>query len=640
MSRFKNKWLSIIGEGVFFIAGLFCYWMIITGSHSRQIRLFFTSVVNERTLLLAGIILFLLVTYQIPGWLGRSVRWVGWISLFGVFFVGYWIIKRTAFFQIYGLLPYVDASEYYFNAQRLLLNFPAQGTTIGRPLFTTFFAGILWLCKNDLQTSLIILVALVAFAIYLLQETTLVHFGMLPAAFVASFSFMFYRNYLGGISSESLGLILGCLGCCLLFEAIKKESARYYLGGFFILTLALVTRAGPFFVLAFIFVAFVLYFQGKTQRIQYLVASIAGGGLAFLLNSVILKIVSFGHSYLFPNYLYSLYGMAAGGQGWGYIKDVRPDLMALAEPFRTQQIYAATMELIKASPFVFLWNLLKQYWYFVLYGNTSIYSYLYTNIDWFNLVLMGILYVLFVLTIILLVRNRKSLKSLVVLGVVVGILLSIPFVPPQDESNMRAFAVVVPLMALIPAISLQWLVEKGAGWVGEKFPLLNQGIRPAVESKLVQWAPIAYLIPVLLLAFSPALFLRGASSLYQLSTPTCPAGEIPFVWQNIPGNGVSIQEKTTAGGVNEINTTQLDHLMHDIYMSNEMPLFQSFHAGMTVSEQVNYLDGTSAWVLLPTDQNSHQAGLYQGCGKWNQDIKQYLFEFIQISTAEAISPNK
>lgn len=639
MKKQQSKWIGLALEALFFIAGLGCYIWIVTGSHSINTREFLSWLVNEKAVILFGLILFYLVTYQLPGWIGRSIRWIGLISLFGAFLKGYWIIKRTAFFQVFGLLPYVDATEYFSNAQRLLMGFAAQGTTIGRPLFTSFFTGILWSSDYNLQITLLIMVAVVGLSLHLLQESTLRHFGMLPAAILSTFTFMFYRNYLGGISSEALGLIFGCLGWVALFECFREVKIRYLVTALFLLTLALVTRAGPFLVLPFILLAFLLIYISKKDRITHTISAgiaVIGG---FLANSSVLKILSHNQSYLFPNYLYSLYGIAAGGKGWGYIKGARPDLMVMQEPERTNQIYAATLDLIKSQPMVFIWNMLKQYWYFVLYGNTSLFSYLYTNFDWFNLSLMVVLYSLSILTVILQIRDRKNLKSLVILGVTLGIILSVPFVPPQDESNMRAFAVTVPIMALIPAISLRWLCNELSARLKVK-SIVDKIFHTTSPdpSHFLRGLGIATIVLVLAASISPAIFLNGIDRMQSIhQPPTCEQNETPIVWQNIPANNIWIAKEVNPGSVNEITTLQLQKLLHNIYMSDKMPLFQNLHARIQLTETVNYLNGTSSWLMVPGKIPLDEQGMYSGCGVFNKSTDIYLFDYIEITRAQKFS---
>lgn len=636
MKTNNKKNISNVLEIVFFLIGIGVYSVILTSQVTRSQRELFSSIVQENSLLLLTIILFYLIAHQLPGWIGRSTRWIGLISLFGVFLKGYWIIKRSAYFQVYGFLPNVDATEYYENALRLLMNFPAQGTTIGRPFFSSFFSGLLWISQLDLHITLMILVAFVGISVFLLGESIRVHFGVIPSAMVVGFTFMFYANYLGAISSESLGLIFGCIGWVFLFETIKKPAKKYLWVSLFFLTTALVTRAGAFFVLPFIILAFLIIYKTKQEIIQYVIGSGIVVGIAFFVNSIILKIVSGNSSYLFPNSLYSIYGMAAGGRGWGYIKDARPDLMALAEPVRTQQIYQATIELIRNNPFVLLFNLLKQYYYFVMYSNTSVFSYLFTTIDWYNILLMVILYSACIISIVILIRKRYELKYLILLAVIIGILLSIPFVPPQDESDMRAFAVTVPIMALIPSLSINWLAMK-VGLGLSKVMKIETPYKPVnKENKNLVLYNSLFGITIFSLTLIPTIFLRGNIAIKGISQVNCPDGSIPVIWNYLKSNSVNIINNDYPEGLNSIRERRMEGFMHDIFTAPKISMFQSLAVGLTLSEQVNYLEGQSGWLLAPTELLNSGDGIYTGCADYYLDSGQYLFNYYKVTSAQRI----
>ncbi len=413
-------------QGLFYFLGLAGYIYLTLSDVTKFQRENFSEIVLENSLILAGIIVFYLLTHFLPGRIASPLRWTGLLGISGVFLKGYWIIKRSAYFQVYGILPNVDAAEYYHNAIRLLTGFPAQGTTISRPFFPAFLSSILWSAKLDIHLALIILVALVIFALFLFGEFVRNRFGILPAAMTVGMTFMFYSNYLGAFSSESLGLIFGCLAWVFFFESAVNPAKRYFILGMVFLILGMFTRAGALLILPTMVIAFLLFYQKKSDRIWYWASSLVVFVVIYLVNSNILDILSANSSYLFPNSLYSFYGMAAGGHGWGYFKIARPDIWAMEEPIRTQMLFQATLELIKANPLVLITNMLKQFYFFVLLGNTSVFSYLFTTIRGYNIALLVVLYSASCWTIVRLVRSRAKLSSLILLAILAGILFFDP----------------------------------------------------------------------------------------------------------------------------------------------------------------------------------------------------------------------
>ncbi len=218
-----------------FLAGCLLFFLTLFNQLPLVYRNFIKFFVKENSIVLICIFCFLALTYLISGWPGRTIRWLGLIWLFGIFLRGYWLINRTAFYQLYGILPWVDATEYYANAQRVILGFPMVGVTAGRPLFSTFFGSLLTYTQSNMIYSIGILVFLVAVSLFIFGEYIRKEYGVIPAAFAVALTFMFYRNYLGAISSESLGLLVGLAGWIWLIigvnqTIISKDLPRLFSG--------------------------------------------------------------------------------------------------------------------------------------------------------------------------------------------------------------------------------------------------------------------------------------------------------------------------------------------------------------------------------------------------------------------------
>ncbi len=629
----------IVPELVIFAAACWLYFVFFETRLSRGLIDFTNFFVEENAIILLSLFLIFLLTYQIPGWIGRSLRWIVLLTFFAIFLRGYWQLKRSAYFQLFGLLPWVDSIEYYANGLRLLNGFAMQGTTVGRPLFSTMLAGLLWITKGNLPQTIIVVAGLTAFGIYLLGEAVKKTFGSLVAAVMISFTFMWYRNYLGGLSSESLGLILACLGWSFLLATFRKHNLWWIGTGFFFVTLALVTRAGPFFILPFMLLVY-WFFSKKADRIKTAVVIITSSAAAFLVNTIILRIVSGGKSFLFPNYLYSVYGMASGGKGWNYIHSARPDLWALPEPIRTSQIFDATLELIKQDPFQLIVSMLRQYVFFVEKSNTSMFSYLFARVDAYNIAIMVVLYGLSILSIYLLIRSRKEQTSLFLLAVILGVLLSVPFVPPQDESDMRAFAVVVPILAILPAYGASWLVKQVVGYLKSRASSRGQSQSdPNVTvGQTISLIPVwGFSAAILVLGIIPALILNGVKLPANLVAPTCPEGQTPFVWRNIRQNSVTIMDELPYNDVHFILPRQVEQLSHDVFISNVVDLFQYFTVNQTVSEEINLLNGESAFLFHEKDGYFNKGGLYSGCGVKMEDSHMYIFDVFLVKEPNMIS---
>jgi hypothetical protein len=630
----RQQAIFAVLKWILYATGVAFYSFLTVGEVTKIQRDIFSGIVQENSLILAGIILVYLFTQLLPNWLGGPVRWSGLLGLAGVFLKGYWIIQRSAYFQVYGILPNVDAAEYYHNAIRLLVGFPAQGTTISRPFFPSFLSTILYVAKLDIHATLIILVALVILAVFLFGESVRARFGAIPAAMTVGMTFMFYSNYLGAFSSESLGLIFGCLGWIFLFECCQRSEKRIFFLGLAFLTLGMFTRAGALFILPMMVLAFLLFYRQKSDRVKYIAGAFVVFVVIYLVNSNILDILSAHSSYLFPNSLYSIYGMASGGNGWGYFKIARPDIWAMEEPARTQMLFQATVELIKTNPMVLIVNMLKQYYYFVLLGNTSVFSYLFTSIRGYNIFLMVILYTASIWTIVKLISTRKQLTSLILIAIFTGILLSIPFVPPQDESDMRAYAVSVPVMALFPALAIQdWL-----GWIWKKLNIKlsrSDQQKPAPGVKSI-FAPVSFVIGIVIviLTILPTYMMQGISRPKFIAPKECSSGQVPISWIYQHKNSIKIVSDQDREDLYSISKERMSRLLHDLYMSSQIEVFTSMKRGYSVSQQINLVDGSSGWVLARNEIIQSGDGLYSGCAVFHDNENFYLFDFFKVEDAK------
>ncbi len=630
--RENQKVFGYILSGILLVIGGWVFYIITHTIPSRNVGDIYRFFVRENSILLLSVTGSLFLLYLIPGSAGRSLRWIWIVIIFAVYLQGEWLIHRTGFFQLYGIQPWVDATEYYANTQRLLMGFASQGTTNARPLFSAFFSILLWISRLDMVEALTMMVFMVAVAYYLFGESLRVYLGPITAALTTGMTFMFYRNYLGAITSESLGLILGMGGWVALFWGASHKSLLRFCIGLFLVTFALIARAGPFVVLPAIVLAGIYLFRKRQIFLKYILATIASIIAGFGINSLLLNIYSAGKSVAFTSYIYSLYGMAAGGKTWGYIKTAHPDVFfGMVEPARTQKIIDLTWELIKSNPWDLIRSMLSQYYFFVAKLNTSVFSYLFARIDWYNTAILIVLYTLSIISIIILIKNHRSSTSIVLLAVLVGVLLSVPLVPPQDESDMRPYAVVVPMLNIIPAISLEWLFSRLKWFTkSESLPVAEtlSGAKPLASSTIPALFSGITLVALLIIP----IFLHKYPPSKTSATMSCSDGLSPFVWYHLPDNTTNILTDLNWNGKNWLTIRQADRLKHDLLYKGIL-LFNEFDREVVFSQSVNYLDNRSAWLV--GDANTYKAGkgFYGGCGTYIDDPSWWGFNYFRLENS-------
>jgi hypothetical protein len=218
------------------------------------------------------------------------------------------------------------------------------------------------------------------------------------------------------------------------------------------------------------------------------------------------------------------------------------------------------------------------------------------------------------------------------LAVFVGVLLSIPLVPPQDESDMRPYAVVVPILNILPAISLEWLFTRLMRFRNTtSLPLdgtlhgtktLSNSPQPAVFSGLVLIALLV--IPI---------FLHKYPVTKTSASMICPAGQSPFVWYHLPNNATNILADVEWNGKNWLTIRQADRLKHDLLYKGIL-LFNEFNREVVFSQSVNYLDNRSAWLVGDVGIYKAGKGFYGGCGTYVNDPAWWGFNYYRLESSQ------
>ena len=147
---FQNPIAHQLLNLVLVILGIWFFSFLTKENPPKSLGAIYKFYVQENSILLLTLVGGYFLLNLIPGKLGKALRWFWMLFVFAGFMQGIWLTKRTAYFQLYGIQPWVDATEYYANAQRLLLGYASQGTTNARPFFSAFLAVLLWVGQLDM----------------------------------------------------------------------------------------------------------------------------------------------------------------------------------------------------------------------------------------------------------------------------------------------------------------------------------------------------------------------------------------------------------------------------------------------------------------------------------------------------------
>jgi hypothetical protein len=485
------------------------------------------------------------------------------VSLCGLVLAGIWQEQVSDLSTLAGLYPHGDARSYLNGALNLLHGQELHPKASRRPLAIVLWAGLFKLGGMDLKITLALMVFFSALALGFLSRAVYKSYGWQVGYIIFLSLFLFYRRFVGTFLTEHLGLALGCLACMLLMQAVHEHRRSLVYGGLLLLTLALNARAGAFFLLPCLALWAGWHWRGQ-QRFSFKVCSLATIALlsGFAVNSLALH--SLGQREASQgNFSYTLYGLVHGGN-WTLVLEEHPELLVLPEIERHQAIYDLAWHKISSEPSSVLRGAARAYRaffgsiqgpysfvFFALQHNmltqtageapgikeinpASIvkavqeqplkYGQIFAAFAWY-----GFFFLLAGIGFFFIIKNKHPLQGLI-LCAWVGILASIPFIPPWDVDLMRVHAASLPFLLFPPAFGCAALF----GTFGKQESLIFQQ-RDRREGGLILILPLGMTALFLLLSFLFAANKKTEAPAENF----CTQGE-PWLLQFVPGSPLAV----------------------------------------------------------------------------------------------------
>lgn len=559
------------------------------------------------------------ITYQLNNKIGIVASFFVTVSLFALPLSGIWQSGNSEPGLISGLIPYSDAGNYYFDALRLVqgLNFTSLATR--RPLFPILFSALLWFTNKNLQFSLAALVLSTAISTALVAIGLMKSEGRYTAVLFTIIIFLYYRRFIGIPLTEHLGLTFGLLALILLLFGEKQNKPLYALTSIFLYSIAFNTRPGAMFILPALVIWVGIrfrtnsYFQWKWATFALICA--ASG---FIINHVLFKLVAGNEAVLFSNFSFTFYGLASGGRGWTYIIKEHPEVINMGVKAQTREIYKLSFDLIRNNPFLMLegfknawlsfFNISSKGSMLGFISGSDVYIYAANNSPSQSFYMLGrsSIFILGIVGVIFKCQNRKKTIFLV-LALLGGIFLSVPFVPPWDADRMRAYAVTIPILAYYPAVGLQFLIQKIHI---EKN--ISGSINTLIEKLTILYSCLLILI-ILSYPFGIKIFKTPSKHIIQ----SCPEGQFAYTVTIPKGSYIYLLPDT------EISKTKIPKINQNRFISSvhnlpdfDLTLFlENLQVPQIITYTVSHEEGTGIWLFINTDK-SFQPGIYQISGNW------------------------
>ena len=430
---------------------------------------------------------------------------------------------------IVGILPSSDAAGYFSDAQKILTGQPLSDFASRRPLFAVFFAGLLGIAGNDLQAALL-LTTLLVMAALLLCVRLLPTSHLLTTVFVLVI-FLYYRRFIGTTLTEHLGLALGLMAFGCLVRGVRNRSRLLIAAGMFFLSLALNARAGAFLVLPLLMLWFA-HLEAPPGRIiswKWLAVLVVAVAAGFAANRAVLLLMGGQGAAAFSNFSYVLYGLVYGGD-WTLASAQHPELATLPANAHAAAIFSLAMQHIVEQPTSLFVGAIRAWAVFLPTAYVFGASHHPMAIA---LVPHFVLSVLAAFGLLGCVRDRRDPLSSMMLVALVGIWISVPFVPPWDSDQMRAYAATIPFLAWLPAMGAQGL------WAAKE-----ERVTPAASSGRENVVPLAMLGlgAVVLVYLVLPLVVRGSRPAMSAGSTSaaCPSGFSPVTAILLPGTLQSV----------------------------------------------------------------------------------------------------
>jgi hypothetical protein len=587
----------------------------------------------------------LIACYLIPGWVGALVSYAAILVLFGLSLAGLWSQGYSSSMIVSGLLPWSDASNYYLDAQRLLAGGWFNQFSAWRPLSPGFLAFLLSLTGHSLQAAVAILVLITATSIYLLSREIQRQYGVLAGIVVAVLLFLYYRQRIGGtVLTENLGLALACLGFALLVRGANQENPgharRNVLFGVFLVTLALNVRPGTFLILPALIIWVAIAFRKEKvlrqlpQHLPWMFLAAAAGVmlLAFAINSAAIRLVSNEPTLPFSNFSDTLYGVASGGKGFLQAGLDHPELNQLQGMDRHLRLFQITGQLILDHPMGLVRGALNQWSLFFFSGWYGLFSYVGGETRYVTDAARLALYLLVLAGVFCLARQKNSrIPSLLLLSAL-GVILSVPFVPPQDGHWLRLYAPSMPIVAILPALGLSYglsfLQPIAARWV-KIAPLQTGYSHPVLEKDITAVFSGALVLLILAGTAATSILAHRVSSPLEAPGGGCPAGQQGLYVRIDQGSLVNILDPRDAhlDWLPNFHPGQFKNRIHGMPTDVQMAEFLRLDAIQTLAHTIDLKTMQPVFLAVDTRHIPAYGVPLQACGNWSTtpEGKEYHF---------------
>lgn len=348
-------------------------------------------------------------------------KWLafGGVVIFILPLIVYWVSGRTSYCAIGALLPWSDASGWFYSGAAFLHFGTIDSWAMRRPLNPASLAFWSWLMGENLRATLLFKAVLAGAAVTLAAREISRTWSLWGGFIVYSVLFVFAVEFYATTLSETLGLMLGACAFGIMWQSIGENGCGRFLLGLFLLTLALSARPGPILVLPVLALWSGSYFRDEEGLFSWAVALKACSVIAGGASVTMFWDYAFGAGRTMPgsNYAFVLYGLAYGGKSWHQFFVDYPTWSAVPEALQSAYAYRLAFDEILRNPLHLIAGL-----------GSFLYRYFHDLFVYMPREVRGILIGLMAIGLIRAFKQRKQSQLGFLFAGTVGVFGSAPFI--------------------------------------------------------------------------------------------------------------------------------------------------------------------------------------------------------------------
>lgn len=417
---------------------------------------------------------------------------LGWV--YHLWTLGY--EGRNAVFG--GILPWSDSFDFLNDALRLIHGHSLE-MAAKRPLFPVALAGLMR-ATGDLHLVLLLFAGFGAFAVALATDAVWRTHGSRAALIVFALLLFSERQWAGFVQTEHVGLPLGLIGFTLIWRAAAAgptgPARKRALAGLFAVTIALMARAGAFFILPALALWSTFHLvpaeAGGKARWRHLAAAVAAIAAGGAVHEIVLHLAASGAS--FSDYPAIAFGLIHH-RDFTLLAELHPELNRLQGAMRAATAWNIVIADALAHPLLVISGLARSFAE-LFYTPNGLFGFVWRNPDdmvlensaavraaiahdglvgplvlWVearglyslcNAVAMALLAVTFAIAaiaaLVSLYRRPADRFGALLRWAMGGVLLSAPFTPPWITSSHQ---VEVATLAFLAATVARWRAGEG-----------------------------------------------------------------------------------------------------------------------------------------------------------------------------------